>query len=185
MARVNVWNAMNDDDDDGECSRDALVARYSVEIVPKRRRSCVLMRRSRVRASSRALGAERALGRDDARPHRPARVRDSTREERGRGVNERHCGVARHGAFVWTASVDGERRSIDVYHAITGAHIASTDVPAPIVSQPTAASKVWSQSPVFEVLSECDGRQRRVSHVPVRSRPRIGVLYTFRARSRK
>ena len=61
--------------------------------------------------------------------------------------------VARHGAFVWTASVDGERRSIDVYHAITGAHIASTDVPAPIVSQPTAASKVWSQSPVFEVLN--------------------------------
>ena len=52
-----------------------------------------------------------------------------------------------------SASVDGERRSIDVYHAITGAHIASTDVPAPIVSQPTAASKVWSQSPVFEVLN--------------------------------
>lgn len=155
VARVNVWNAMNDDDDDGECvARRAGRALLTSKSYPNDALLCFDADAGRGYELLPALSAPNARSDVTTRDHTVQRVCAIQRAKSGDEASTSDIvSAARHGAFVWTASVDGERRSIDVYHAITGAHIASTDVPAPIVSQPTAASKVWSQSPVFEVLN--------------------------------
>ena len=156
VARVNVWNAMDDEDDVGAEGVVRLGGRalLTSKSYPNDALLCFDADAGRGYEIFPALSAPNARSDATTRDHTVERVCAIQRATSGEKASTSDIvSASRHGAFVWTASVDGERRSIDVYHAITGAHIASADVPAPVVSQKTAVSKVWSQSPVFEVLN--------------------------------
>jgi len=155
VARVNVWNAMSDDGDgaDGVARRGGR-ALLTSKSYPNDALLCFDADAGRGYEIFPALFAPNARSDATTRDHTVERVCAIQRATSGDEASTSDIvSASRHGGFVWTASVDGERRSIDVYHAITGAHIASADVPAPVVSQTTAVSKVWSQNPVFEVLN--------------------------------